>query len=407
MAEQTAGLLGDWNNQEKAVGGIFSAGSALRGFNYKATLLSIFTFFIPEIFQKRSTSAKRPGPTAWLDGLRGVAALSVCTMHLTVFTHPNLELCYGAPVTLEKSNTSIAAWPIFRLPFSGGHFAVILFFTISGYVVPRRMIGLLHEGRHADFLETLNGAVVRRAGRLFIPVFFSTLALLTFWHITGIVTAFPQRQPNWFLELWAWFKDQMKFTYYYRGGFLFTYYNAHTWTIPVELRGSMNLFVWLFAVHQCSTYWRILLTLGATLFLSVGNAGAWYAAFFAGMLTSELDLIATNGVDVSLPWDPIFRWFTKHKKIKAVAIHIVLYCGLWLASQPSSDTDKRDDVYKNCGSIWPILNKLMPDSYEDPGSTYRWFYLFWAAWLILISGQNIAWFRWVFETGPAQCESLQ
>lgn len=399
--EHSQGLLtGEFQEKSSATGRF----SAIRNISWSALLHSIGHALKPEIFERRALSAaqKRPGTTAWLDGLRGVAALSVCTMHLCVYTHTNLELCYGAGIWWQKWNTSIAAWPIFRLPFTGGHFAVILFFTISGYVVPRRLISLLHEGKQAEFVEAINAAIVRRPGRLFLPVAFSTLFLAFFWHITGIVTAFPQRQSNIFTEVWAWFLDQMKFWYYYRTGFLFTYYNAHTWTIPVELRGSMNIFLWLFAVHQVRTKWRILMTVGILAHF-IYASGAWYAAFFAGMLTSELDMIYTNGVPVNLPWDPIVNFFRKREMIKQGVLHVMLFVGLWLASQPSSDMHSRDEVM-DCGA-WNYLNKLIPDPYNDGNNTtYRWFWLFWAAWIILVTVGQIGWVKWLFETGPAQCK---
>lgn len=399
--EQGQGLLtGEF--QEKPADGRLAS---IRGISWKAILGSIGHALKPEIFERRGLSAaqKRIGTTAWLDGLRGIAALSVCTMHLCVFTHPNLELCYGAGIEWERYNTSIAAWPIFRLPFTGGHFAVILFFTISGYVVPRRLLSLLHEGKQAEFVEAINGAIVRRPGRLYLPVAFSTLALAFFWHITGLATAFPQRQSNIFTECWAWWKDQLKFWYYYRTGFLFTYYNAHTWTIPVEFRGSMNIFVWLFAVHQVRTRWRIILTVGILAHF-IHASGAWYAAFFAGMLTSELDLIYTNGVQVSLPWDFIINFFRKRPIVKQVTLHVMLIIGLLLASQPSSDMHSREETM-DCGP-WSHLNKMIPGPYEDGNNTtYRWFWLFWAAWMIIVTVGQISWVKWLFETGPAQCKA--
>jgi peptidoglycan/LPS O-acetylase OafA/YrhL len=401
-AEQAQGLLtGEFQEKPAATGSL----AALRNISWRAILASIGHALKPEFFERRALSAaqKRVGTTAWLDGLRGVAALSVCTMHLCVFTHTNLELCYGAGIMWQRYNTSIAAYPIFRLPFTGGHFAVILFFTISGYVVPRRLIGLLHDGKQAEFVEAINAAMVRRAGRLFLPVAFSTLFLAFFWHITGIVTAFPQRQSNIFGEMWEWWKDQLKFWYYYRTGFLFTYYNAHTWTIPVDLRGSMNIFVWLFAVHQVRTRWRILLT-ALMLAHFIYASGAWYASFFAGMLTSELEMIYTNGVPVSLPLDPIINFFRKRPIVKHVFLHIMLFVGLWLASQPSSDMHSREETM-DCG-VWKHLNKLIPGPYDDGNSsTYRWYWLFWAAWIILLTVGQINWVKWIFETGPAQCKS--
>ncbi|KAI7095518.1 hypothetical protein KC352_g39049, partial [Hortaea werneckii] len=101
----------------------------------------------PEILQRRRGPAKRPGPTAFLDGLRGWAAFCVALMHLFVYTHDWVELCYNAPLLDGSTNSSPLTLPFIRLPFTGGHFSVMLFFVISGYVVPRRLLMLLHEER--------------------------------------------------------------------------------------------------------------------------------------------------------------------------------------------------------------------------------------------------------------------
>lgn len=42
---------------------------------------------MPEILRRKSGTRRAVGSTAWLDGLRGWAALVVCMVHLTVYTH--------------------------------------------------------------------------------------------------------------------------------------------------------------------------------------------------------------------------------------------------------------------------------------------------------------------------------
>lgn len=232
-----------------------------------ATLGDLFT---PDLFSRRSKGTKRLGPTAWLDGLRGWAALCVAFMHLTVYTHEGLELCYGAKFKhSDAHNTSFAALPIVRLPFTGGHFSVMLFFIISGYVVPRRLSQMLHEGRRDEFVESVHSAMVRRPVRLFMPVILSTLFLAFFWHLSGITVPWPAVKSNIFLELINWVSDISVFLYYYKIGFLYTYYNVHTWTIPVEFRGSMFLFIYLFCTSNVKTKTRTYMTLGMYLQQSV------------------------------------------------------------------------------------------------------------------------------------------
>ncbi|KAJ4415138.1 hypothetical protein N0V82_007508 [Gnomoniopsis sp. IMI 355080] len=137
--------------------------------------------FKPELLSRRKrytgsallTGHESRPTTAWLDGLRGWAALSVCVFHVTVEPqwHVGIESCYRAPLPGGGSNTTLAAWPIIRLLWSGGHFAVLVFYTISGYVLPRRLISLLHEGRQTDFVASLHAAVCRRPSAMYATFF--------------------------------------------------------------------------------------------------------------------------------------------------------------------------------------------------------------------------------------------
>ncbi|CAK4031428.1 acyltransferase like [Lecanosticta acicola] len=361
-------------------------------------------FLKPEFLQRKKAAAPRKGNTAWLDGLRGGAALTVCIMHLTVYTHTDMELCYGDRLPNGQLNTSPAALPILRIPFTGGHYSVMLFFVISGYVVPRRLITLLHEGRKDDFVEAVCSAIVRRPGRLFIPVALSTLFLaVVMGHIIALPVPFPFYKSNIVWELYNWFGDMCLFLFYHRFQLLFTWYNFHTWTIPVELRGSLWLFVWLFATHQMATRSRVLLTCAKLFYLVFWTPGGWYSCFFCGMLTSELDLLAESG-QVRLPWDGLRNFFIRRPRLRMFVLHLTLLIGLYLACQPSSDGKPREELLGECYG-WKTLNRLIPGSYKDgpPNNThYRWYYLIWAAWFTVVGVKEIPWVRWIFETNTAQ-----
>ena len=302
--------------------------------------------------------------------------------------------------------TTPGAWPFLRLFFSGGHFAVMLFFTISGYVIAMRLLQLLHEGRTAEFVEAFHSALVRRPLRLYLPVIWSTLFLVFVWHVTGIVTPWPERQSNIFLELYAWTRETGKFCNYYRWGYLYTYYNIHTWTIPVELRGSLYLFVWLFALHQVDNRARILAQVAMVLYLSIGSPAAWYACFFSGMLTAELDMLGNGNsmTKISLPWDGAMKALRKRKWIRRLLLHAMLVAGLYLGSQPSDSTMTQDEILGTCPG-WSTLSKFIPQSYEDVHGTFRWFWLFWAAWMTLVAVKEIPWAKAIFEFRFSQCKS--
>lgn len=369
-------------------------------------LLSILAELLtPDLFSRRRAVTRRLGPTAWLDGLRGWAALCVAFMHITVYTHEGLELCYGAKIPTEnRYNDSWAALPFIRLPFTGGHFSVMLFFVISGYVVPRRLLTLLHEGRRDDFMENLHSAMIRRPVRLFMPVVLSTLMLWIVWHLFGIHVPWPRQRGNIFAEAANWVSEMAVFAYFYKIGYLYTYYNVHTWTIPVEFRGSMFLFFWLFALHTVKTRTRVMLTLAMTLYLAIACPGAWFACFFGGLVLSELELLSTesSALQITFPWDSWDRWLRSKKVLRSVMLHLLLLASIYLACQPSSDWSTRDLTLGNCPG-WQTLSWMIPSTYLDEFSQFRWFWLFWGAWMMVYAVRELAWVRSLFETHTAQC----
>jgi hypothetical protein len=376
----------------------------LSGARLASAVLAALT---PEIFQRRRGGSAhrtaRPG-TAWLDGLRGWAAFVVCFVHLTVYTHPDLELCHGHQVRPGVYNNSPAAWPFLRILWSGGHFSVAIFFVISGYVLTQKMTSILHEGRREDFVQSVNSAMFRRPIRLYLPVALSTLQLLLVWHLLGIATPWPPREPNLFRELIRWWNQTLGFTYFFKIGFLFTIYNIHTWTIPVELRGSLFVWVWLFVFHQISNYVRILSTAIFLVYMVFWTPGAWYACFFAGMLTAELHTLWSKGTSpIPLPWDGLFRALKARPLFTSVLMHLMFLASMHLAGQPGADLYKEELLY-NCPG-WGTLGRMIPPSYYDDNSAslQRWFWLFWAAWFLIISGREIGWLKRFFETGFSQC----
>ncbi|KAK4618066.1 O-acetyltransferase PaAT-1 [Fulvia fulva] len=365
---------------------------------------TLVDFLRPEILTRRKVASERRGSsTSWLDGLRGVAALTVCFMHLSVYVHPGMELCYNADLGFNKRNDHFVTLPFIRIPFTGGHYSVGLFFIVSGYVVPRRLIKLLHEGKKPEFIDAVNSAMFRRPGRLFLPVIWSTGILMASWHIFGIEMPWGSQQTNIVWETFNWFRDMMYFMFFFREKLLFSWYNFHSWTIPVELRGSMFIFVWLFTMHQVANRGRILLTVGMTYYLEILSPGAWYACFFAGMLLGEFDLLAEEGDPVDLPWNGLTRYFRKNKRATQIIAHIFLVCGMFLGGQPSADWQKPEEILGTCPG-WITLSKLIPKAYTEITDmpTYRWFYIFWAAFLTVVAINNIPWAKWIFETAPAQ-----
>ncbi|CAN8101309.1 unnamed protein product [Discula destructiva] len=317
---------------------------------------------------------------------------------MNVWTHHGIDSCSGAAALDGGSTSTPAAWPVIRILWSGGHLSVMVFFTISGYVLTKRLISLLHEGRQADFTASLHSAVCRRPLRLLLPAIWSTLIILTIWHASGLPAP---RKANLFLELVAWAKETAKFVYFYNLDFYS--YNHHTWSIQYELRGSMSLFAWLFVLSQTRNKARLLLTLAMIWYLVFGVPQAMLATFFAGMTMAELDLISSGSTGMRLPWDRLAQALGRHSVVRALILHLALLSALYLGGQPSGDGEAatKEVVLGECQG-WETLSQLIPDVYSDVGGSHRNFWLFWASWLLLFACKEIGWLRRCLEGGFSQ-----
>ena len=104
-----------------------------------------------------------------LDGLRGIACLFVFNYHFFWPWAPHIMLGYGALPPMAFA--PYRAWP--TLPIlcllHRGRPMVAIFFAISGYVICRHVLRLIHEKRLESAYQHLSSAVFRRAFRLYIP----------------------------------------------------------------------------------------------------------------------------------------------------------------------------------------------------------------------------------------------
>ncbi|TAQ89649.1 hypothetical protein B7494_g2002 [Chlorociboria aeruginascens] len=123
----------------------------------------------------------------------------------------------------------------------------------------------------------------------------------------------------------------------------------------------------------------------------------------AGLLTAELDMFYEEELDVNvkLPWDSLVRQLRKRPILRQVLLHLMLIAALYLGGQPAGDHLRKDAVLGTCRG-WRTLSWLIPVVYEDTEDAHRWFWLFWAAWLMVFSCKEIGWVKELFETGLSQ-----
>ena len=321
-------------------------------------------------------------PTAYLDGLRGFAALLVYILHHELWAHDSLradkifENAFG-----YQGRYYFAQFPGIRTFFSGGHFSVAVFFVISGYVLSAKPVALLHSGDYVKLGDNLASALFRRWLRLYIPVFATTFVyMIGCWLVHGSQTVYKP-EPNFRDEFWKWYGELKAFSFVFRtGGELSISYNFHAWTIPLEFKGSIAIYTSIMAFSRLSRNARIWLQLGL-IFYFLYIVDGWYCScFMAGMLLVDIDIMAEHN---QLP-----EWMANLEPFKDTIFRILFIIAIYLGGVPAHDTAILRDA-----PGWYYLSFLHPQSVRMPKS----FYLVFAGTFLVASTQRISWLRSFFE----------
>lgn len=325
-------------------------------------------------------------PTAYLDGIRGFAALLVYFLHHSGEAHGDytsrdrLESAFGA-----NGEYYLGAFPGLRLFFSGGHFAVSVFFIVSGYVLSTKALKLIHADEHARLAETLASSLFRRWMRLYLPVFLFTLMPVLLWQFAGIKYSVIGRNfhPDFYAELWNWWCDVRDYTFVFGGQDLqYIDYHLHVWSLPYEMRGSVLVFATLLAFSTCTRNARIICSLALIFYLLYLVDGSLYAMFLAGMLLCDLDLLAA---DHHLP-----DFIVQLEPYKDNIYPVMFFISLYLAGIPTN-SQELGNLQRSPG--WQFISRFTPDSAGDP----KWFFLFFAAILMVASISRIPRLKAFFE----------
>ncbi|KAH8905622.1 acyltransferase [Coniochaeta sp. PMI_546] len=382
----------------------------IRSVTWRCYMLKAAIFLLPSFLQPRpfSIAARncRPSPTAYLDGLRGLAALFVVFCHYS-YTSFNIAEGWGC----KGRNYDILRLPVVRLFFQGPAM-VAIFFVVSGYALSLKPLKLM-RARSGDgtLAKTLGSSVFRRGIRLFVPTAASTLLVVVMIRAglyertrefagDGRYIRHPREQhyhrlettgdqlKDWmwhmfyFVHVWGWEKF---------GGS--TGLDQHLWTIPVEYRASMLLFLTLLGTSGLKTSARWATVAGLMCFTY--RSDRWeMLLFFAGMLLAEWDLIRRAHERTSsslLPIDVPSPRSKREGKAVASAWTAVSILALYLLSQP-------DEGYEATPG-WVFLSSVIPDWWSDK---YRYWQCVGAVLLVLCVAHSPATWQPLFNTRPVQ-----
>ncbi|EME79314.1 uncharacterized protein MYCFIDRAFT_204777 [Pseudocercospora fijiensis CIRAD86] len=253
----------------------------------------------------QAASPTKTSRTASFDGLRGLACLIVFNFH---FLYPYTQTTiHGYAVELEHgASRYLHQLPILCL-IVRGRAMVTLFFAISGYVLSHGFLAATRTDRLDHGVARLASLALRRWMRLYLPASISMLMVMCAAYFgafekgrklnnTKLMKGVWEQHPPifktfgaqvWnFGKMWWGWQTPFKTTIFYNP------YDPHTWTIPVEFRSSMVLFMLLLASMRLRQRWRLGFITFVTLYMFA--ARRWdVATFTGGALVADLHLCHT------------------------------------------------------------------------------------------------------------------
>ncbi|CAJ2510023.1 Uu.00g059230.m01.CDS01, partial [Anthostomella pinea] len=358
-------------------------------------LIFLLPSFITNLLRRKLRSTPEPSqpriisPTAYLDGLRGVAALVVYVFHLGYLWFPFLRHGHGA----LHSEDLFLQLPVVRVLHSG-RASVTLFFVISGYVISARTLSLIYLQHHRGgaqqqaegrVLESLAGSLFRRPLRLYLPVVASTLVILVLLRFDVLIkdptkgAALPPRKDGLGQQLWHWLAHMLFMINPFRpitgrANLYSPPYNGHLWTIPVEFKGSVTVFVLLLAFARARRCVHLAAAAAAAALCCLVQMGDCDQALFcAGMILAELALrfppvSEKSVVEIPCCTRPLSLFGAKTRRRCRHILTIILFVsGLHLLSYPEERCPKMPG--------YRTISRLVPPFYAKKEENTQLFWM--------------------------------
>ncbi|KAK7746555.1 hypothetical protein SLS62_009352 [Diatrype stigma] len=273
--------------------------------------------------------------TEYLDGVRGVASLIVFALHWTHVYYPSVNSSWG-----YKDNTSLWLLPFVRLIYSGAAM-VAVFFVVSGFVLSHRFIQRMHRHEYPELFASLSSITFRRAIRLFLPAFASSLLayICTDLDLVSVPNKVDGKHFTHGLAAYFDFLDMESDPWNWDVSF-FGFYNPQLWSIAVEFRGSMVVFLLIVALARVRPVVR--LGVEGLLVLHGFTHKRWDAALFVvGMIIAEIEILYPRG-----PQSP------SKKRMTDIVLYLTLTLGVFLSGYPR-DGNTETPGYMWSQYVWP------------------------------------------------------
>jgi len=329
---------------------------------------------LPTTEKTRTPSTEKITGIPALDGLRGLACLFVFNEHLTYNLTQTFLYGYGV-----DDRRFMVQFPFLRIPWSGFSM-VAIFYVISGYVLSYKPLRLMRAGDDAAVHKTLVSSIFRRGLRLYLPPFAAVLicgfliwagvfqaATTVFEHennYMGLHEPIPPRLDTLISQMYDALKNacnMLKIWDWASRSISAGHYDLHTWTIVIEIRSSMALFLLLAATARLK-HWCRLLVVVLFAFFCVATDREDVLLFTSGMLVAEIDMMRKHrGTSISLPGLPIRD--VRKSSLEGAVWLMMFIAGLFFASTATVGGDSTPG--------YRILSELVPACFSDRAAFLR------------------------------------
>lgn len=253
-------------------------------------------------------------PTAYLSGVRGIAAVIVCFTHYICHEYRLFRYGYQSAVPkgvknffgykkeyLPQENTHIVLQlPLIRILVSA-RAMVITFFLVSGFSISYGSIKALKRNDPSRLYKGLSSSIFRRGLRLYLPILFFTF-WTEIWACIGLYN-YPFGDGGSPDPAGSSIIARMSRTWYVFQNTIFpnsfhsrsaqSRYNGHLWTIPIEYNASLAVYLAITAFANFQPKFRLLFEVLAA--IEINYAGnPLTALFLCGLILAELHHIRSD-----------------------------------------------------------------------------------------------------------------
>lgn len=322
----------------------------------KPLLFFLVPSFISSLFSPSDLNASKGKlrPTAYLDGLRGVAAYMVFNTHVVGV----VNMTIGGGYQPGDEGSYLIQLPIVRLIYSG-YPAVCIFFVVSGFALSIGPVKDMNQPNPQASLKSLSSSIFRRPIRLLLPAWASTF--IVYILVRGdafnkcaalivdktVLAGFPNI-IDWpaptgsfiaqFFDLWAQNLRPFALFHSQLEEYFSNKYNPVLWTIAIEFRGSLILYVTHAAVYYLRRRYRVGVVVGLV-FLTMLLQSFELPLFWSGYLLAELNYWQrSDSAALTIPFGEQHQ--RKLRWAKTAIFSLVFLVGCFLASDPPWEPEK-------------------------------------------------------------------